>query len=96
MFSINEFFLFIVSVYSLTFGFIHSPLLSPLKEFIRSKLPDRLKPGCDCFHCVGFWMSLVILILIFNVYSPKTLFLYALVGSAFSMVIQILIRKIDK
>lgn len=52
--NVMDLFLFIFAVYSLTFAFIHSPLLLPIKLFIKNKLPEKLKSGVDCFHCVGF------------------------------------------
>lgn len=95
MMNVIDLFLFIFAVYSLTFAFIHSPLLLPIKMFIKNKLPERLKSGVDCFHCIGFQMSIIILVFVFNIFSVKMLFLYSLVGAAFSMIIHIFLHKIS-
>lgn len=64
-FSVFEYIVFVLTSYSLTFGWIESPLF----DFLRKKLvvgESKISYLCHCYHCAGFWISLIMSFIIFS------------------------------
>lgn len=55
-------FLFSIISYSITFGYLESPLFAWLRKFVGK----YQKAYATCYHCTGFWISLIVALLFFD------------------------------
>lgn len=55
-------FIFSVVSYSITFGYMESPLFA----WLRKRMAKLHKAYATCYHCVGFWISLIVSLLFFD------------------------------
>jgi len=55
-------FLFSIISYSITFGYMESPLFA----WLRRRMTELHKAYATCYHCVGFWISLIVALLFFD------------------------------
>lgn len=85
--SLRELFILSVIAYSLAFGYIESPLMGWLRNVI-SKIHPHLT---QCYHCVGFWVSLSLALFLFRERGIVTVVLSAL----FSCGLVILYNKVE-
>lgn len=54
--SFADLFLFSVVVYSITFGYMESPIFSELRKFVVKNIHRAYG---ECYHCSGFWISMM-------------------------------------
>lgn len=66
-FTFLDYLVYILASYSLTFGFIESPLFDGIRRKITIKKNSKLKYLCHCYHCSGFWLSLFLAFVIFDI-----------------------------
>ena len=52
-----DYVLWLIASYSLTFAFIESPMLKPIRNIVL-KLPAHFHHLTKCYHCAGFWASM--------------------------------------
>lgn len=85
-----ELFIYTICCYSLTFGFIESELAAPFREFIKTKLPPIYNAWTYCYHCTGFWISLILVFLYPGITFTHILdpLFYALYGAGMCLIIQ--------
>lgn len=60
--NLETLFLFSVVSYSITFGYMESPLFARL----RRRAAKIHKAYATCYHCTGFWFSLLVALLFFD------------------------------
>ena len=77
--------------YSLTFGYIESPILEPVRKVVETYLGRIDKKFIQltwCYHCAGFWLSLVVALTMYSEEPPIMYVVLALASSGVILVIQ--------
>jgi len=85
-----QFILLIAAAYSVTFGYIESPALEPLRELVGklTRFHSKLGQLTWCYHCVGFWVSLILSLVIYENESWGMYLVLALASSGIIVMIQ--------
>jgi len=100
-----QFILLVAASYSLTFGYIESPALAKVRELVGhlAKINEGFTQLTWCYHCVGFWISLVLSVVIYKNENFMTYISLALASSGIIIMIQYKMantllenRKLDK
>ena len=81
-----QFILLVTAAYSITFGYIESPALEKMRELVGklTRFNSKLGQLTWCYHCVGFWVSLALALVI---YDNESWYMYPVLALASSGII---------
>jgi hypothetical protein len=73
--------LFVLATIGLTSIMVSGTIMSPVRTFLKNKLPARVYEVFDCYQCMGTWCGFVCGILTLSDYWLGLVLLYGFAGS---------------
>lgn len=90
--------IFFLASFSVTFGFIHSPLAEPIRNLLIKVLPEKYHMITECPHCSGTWIALFLSVICYFIvpqFPAYYIFLLPLASGAVNLLLYTIYDYID-